>query len=140
MSWHNRYFQSKQEDGKILKKKKESILIPKIFDTFGAWNGTVCDTQVCCSVLRCVAVCCGLRHAGVLQGVAVRCSVLQCVAVYCSVLQLVVVCDTHMCYCVVQCGAVWCRVLPCVAACFSVQHSLMLQCGAVCVAVCYSVF
>jgi len=38
------------------------------------------------------------------------CSVLQCVAVCCSVLQCVTVC-----YSVVQCGAVCCSVLQCVA-------------------------
>jgi len=123
MSWHNRYFQSKQEDGKILKKKKESILIPKIFDTFGAWNGTVCDTQVSCGVLQCVAVCCGLRHAvcyRVLPCVAVYCRALQCIAVCCSSLW----CATLKCV-IVWCS-VWCSVLPCVAACCSVRHSLML--------------
>jgi len=35
----------------------------------------------CCSVLRCVAVCCRVLQC---------CSVLQCVAVWCSVLQSVV--------------------------------------------------
>jgi len=44
------------------------------------------NSQVCCSVLRCVAVYCR-----VLQCVAVCCSVFQCVAVCCSVLPCVAV-------------------------------------------------
>ena len=43
--FENRYFQSKQEGGKLLKKNSSSLQIPKIFETLGAWNG-VCDTQV----------------------------------------------------------------------------------------------
>ena len=49
--------------------------------------------QVCCGVLRCVAVCCGVLQCvavcrGVLRYVAECCGVLQCVAVCCSVLQI----------------------------------------------------
>jgi len=43
--FENRYFHSKQEGGKLLKKNSSSLQIPKIFETLGAWNG-VCDTQV----------------------------------------------------------------------------------------------
>ena len=39
------FCQSKQEEGKFLKKKPTSLQIPKILEAFGAWNG-VCDTQV----------------------------------------------------------------------------------------------
>ena len=67
----------------------------------------VAVVAVCCSVLRCVAVCCsvlGIESHGytileagngmlrLLQCVAVCCCVLQCVAVCCSVLQCVAVC------------------------------------------------
>ena len=52
---------------------------------------------VCCSVLRCGAVCrdvlwCCVVWCSELQCGTVRCSVLQCVAVCCSVLQCVAVC------------------------------------------------
>jgi len=62
---------------------------------------------LCCSVLQCVAVCCGC------------CGVLCCVAVYCSVLQCDVVGPSGGggAYCVAGC----CRVLQCVAACCSVS-------------------
>jgi len=94
--------------------------------------GQTFGTQVCCSVLQCVAVCCSvlqrvgvamcfcgrcccatgsdLWHTGLLQCLAVCCSVLQCVAVCCSVLQCVAVCCS-----VLQCLAVCCRVLQCVS-------------------------
>jgi len=60
---------------------------------------------VCCSVLQCVAVCCGVlntqarhthryAHCSMLQCVAVCCSVLQYVAVSRSVLQCVAVCGS----------------------------------------------
>ena len=69
--------------------------------------------SVCCSELRCVAVCC-----------SVCCSVLQCAAVLCT-------CDTSLCTSHSQrgvpCVAVYCRVLQCVAMCCSV-----LRCVAVC--------
>jgi hypothetical protein len=39
------YFQSKQEHGKLLRKKPNSLTISTIFDTFGAWNGS-CETEV----------------------------------------------------------------------------------------------
>ena len=42
---------------------------------------TVVGVAVCCSMLQCVAVCCGV---GVLQGVAECCRVLQGVVVCCS--------------------------------------------------------
>jgi len=76
---------------------------------------------VCCSVVQCGAVCCGV------------CSVLQCGAVWCSVLQYVAVCPSKiwlvraeilMCgdlCCVLQCVAVCCSVLQCVAVCCSVS-------------------
>ena len=49
--------------------------------------------NVCCSVLKCVAMCCSA-----LQYVAVRCSALQCVAVRCSALQCVAVrCSALQC-------------------------------------------
>ena len=38
------YFHSKT-DGRFMKKKPQNIVIPKIFEAFGADNGT-CDTQV----------------------------------------------------------------------------------------------
>jgi len=72
-----------------------------------------CNTLQCvCSVLQCVAVCCGVSFLSegfcflivlmvesiYLSSVAVCCSVLQCVAVCCSVLQCV-----SMCYSVLQC-------------------------------------
>jgi len=90
------------------------------------------NAPVCCSVLHCVAVCCG----SVLQCV---CSVLQCVAVccgnvlqcVCSVLQCVAKVSSHISHhtyggCnVLQCVAVCCSVLQCVAVCCSV-----LQCVA----------
>ena len=57
------------------------------------------------SVLRCVAVCCG-----VLQCVAVCFRVLRCVAVGCGVL---------------QCGAVCCSVVQCVI-CNALQHTATL--------------
>lgn len=44
----NWYFHSKV-DGRLLKKKPESLYIPKIFEAFGAENGT-CDTQVLCRI------------------------------------------------------------------------------------------
>ena len=77
------------------------------------------EPKVGCSVLRCVAVCCGVlqgvaglsscaRAQGVLRCVAVCCGVLQCVAVCCSVLQCVAVCCS-----VLQCVAVCCCVLWC---------------------------
>jgi len=83
------------------------------------------ERRFCCSVLRCVALCC--RWAPVLlQSVAVCCSALWMStgsnAVCCGVLRCVAVC----------CGALWCvavccGVLQCVAVCCSV-----LQCVAVC--------
>jgi len=80
-----------------------------------------------CSVLWCVAVCCG----GVLQCVAVCCSVLQCVAVRCSVLQCVAVCFSAL-----QCVAVCYSVLQCVAVCCSVMQYIAVCCGVLqCVAV-----
>ena len=84
------------------------------------------NSDMCCSVLQCVAMCCSVLQCvavrcSVLQCVAVRCSVLQCVAVRCSVLQFVAVCCS-----VLQCVAVCCSVLQCVAVCCSV-----LQCVAV---------
>ena len=48
------YFQSKQEKGKILRKNKRSLTIPKIYDSMAAWNG-ICESQVCLSV--CLPVC-----------------------------------------------------------------------------------
>ena len=81
-------------------------------------------SQVCCSVLQCVAMCCSVFQCVALrrlshvseslsshrrselflagESVAVCCGVLQCVAVCCSVLQCVAVC---------------CSVLQCVAVC-----------------------
>jgi len=66
---------------------------------------------VYCSVLHCVAVCCGVSDWQVetLESrLAVCCSVLQCVAVCCSVLQCVTSCS------VLQCVAVCCCVMHCV--------------------------
>jgi len=97
---------------------------------------------VCCSVLQCVAVCCGDEDImAYLQDVreTVSCSVLPCVAVCCSVLQCVAVCcrdvdilvclqyvRATVCCIVVQCVVVCCSVLQCAAVCCSV-----LQCVAV---------
>ena len=50
-------------------------------------------TNLCCSVLQCVAV-----HCSALQCVAVCYSVLQCVAVCCSALQRVAACCSVLCY------------------------------------------
>ena len=95
--------------------------------------------QVCCSVLRFVAVCCRAHvswslygFAGVLQCVAVCCSVLQspcvlvslwvyrCVALCCSVLQCVAVCcSAHVSWCLYRC-AVYCSVLQYVTLCYIV--------------------
>jgi len=83
----------------------------------------------CCSVLRCVAVCCSVlqlfcanylafaqsptkRSHVFLAHVAVSCSVLQCVTVCYNVLQCVVTCCN-----VLQYVAVCCGVLQCVAVC-----------------------
>ncbi len=51
----NWYFHSKI-DGRLLKKKPESLYIPHIYEAFGADNGT-CETQVCVRVCVCVCVC-----------------------------------------------------------------------------------
>ena len=85
---------------------------------------------MCCSELRCVAVCCSVLQVTsscsssgygpydfpvFKRCVAVSCSELQCVAARCSMLQYVAVC---------------CSVLQCVAACCSVlqcQHRLRLM-------------
>jgi len=65
--------------------------------------------EVCCGVLRCVAVWCGVVWCvavccGVWQCGAVCCDVLRCVAVCCSVLQCVAVC------CNVECHSLCCQV------------------------------
>jgi len=88
------------------------------------------SSRVCCSVLQCVAVCCGggshyaCLVCSVLPCVAVWCSVLQCVTVCCSVLQCVAACcsacscgshDACLVCSVLQCVAAWCSVLQCVA-------------------------
>ena len=111
-------------------------------------SGLCCSVfVVCCSVLRCVALCSVLQFFAmccsvfrVLQCVAVCCSVLQCVAVCCSVYQCVAVLsisvNAYISCSMVQCVAVCCSVievcqrihqLQCVAACCSV-----LRCVAVC--------
>jgi len=111
---------------------------------------------MCCGVLPCVAVCCGMLQFsqffpfcfGMLQCVGVCCSVLQCVAVFCSVLlparrqsacrllwrdmlQCVVVCYgvlqcVAVCFSVLQCVAVCCSVLQCVAVSFYLRDANLL--------------
>jgi len=89
---------------------------------YGAWAA---GSQVCCSVLQCVAVCCG-----VLRCIVVCCSgayttllpllrARRCVAVCCGVLCVAVCCGvlavgSHLCCSVLQCvecAAVRCRIL-----------------------------
>jgi len=72
-------------------------------------NLAACRPLVCCSMVRCFAVC-----GSVLLYTAVCCSMLRCVAVCCSMLQCVAVCCS-----VLQYVAVCCNVLQCVAVCCS---------------------
>ena len=89
----------------------------------------IVDTNVCCSVLPCVAVCCSVLLSNkfvvgygsivsysssispslFIVDIHVCCSVLQCVAVCCSVLQYVAVCCS-----VLHCVALCCTMLQCV--------------------------
>jgi len=79
---------------------------------------------VCCSVLQCVAVCCGMLRFVAVQrravvgdwcrtGVAVFCSVLH-YATLCCRLQSVALCYSVICS-VLQCAVLCCSVLHCVA-------------------------
>ena len=100
-------------------------------------------STMCCSVLQCTAVCCGVFRWPVggarehRPPVAVRCSVLQCVAMCCSVLQCVAACCS-----VLQCVAVYCSVSQSVAVYLFVQQECivsLLHGVAVCCNVCCSV-
>jgi len=97
--------------------------------------------SVLCSVLQCVAVCCGgsFKYVGLycfrLSFVdMVCCSVLQCVAVCCSVLRRLFRARRALLFAYVVIGVVCCSVLQCVAKCCRV-----LQCVAVCCSVLQSV-
>jgi len=87
----------------------------------GARTGLVCDHRrpVCCSVLQCVAVCCGA-------------SVLQCVAVCSSGCAYRVRVSSQKAY-VLKCAAAGCSVLQCVALHCSVS---VFQCVGVCCSRC----
>jgi len=80
-------------------------------------HGSLANTCMCCSVLQCVAVCCG-----VFQYVAVCC--LESWPRYHGSLA-----NTCMCCTVLQCVAVCCNVLQCVAMCFSMMQCVALSHG-----------
>ena len=81
-------------------------------------------TTVCCSVLRCVAVCCSSAQAELLLSArtTVCCGVLRCVAVCCGMLRFVAGCCSVLRCVAVSCGVLWwvavcCKDLRCVAVC-----------------------
>ena len=111
----------------------------------GRWHY---QTQVCCSVLQCVAVCCRVWHDSSHDSLAGDSIRHRCVIVCCSVLQYVAGCDMthHMTHWqvtlsdirkVLQPGSVYHSLVQLDIRCVTVCCST-LQCVAVCCSVCCS--
>jgi len=122
---------------------QQTLDISNIYLDHPTWTQNMSPfVALCCSVLKCVAVCCrstsiirlksktwAHQHAKACSlSQWVCCNILQCVAVGWSGLKWVAV--VAVCCSVMYCVAVCCSSLHCVALCCIVLHCVAVCCGA----------